>query len=338
MEKSSKIVYYKDLEKKFSIFRWLLIIVISPISFGLSEYNINNIYLVYIILFGCIYNTLVTIAAYSKENKFSSVLESTMYLDVLLISLILAARGGMRSDVFLLYFLIISYNGTKFGYKGTVLNIIQTVIYFSLIAFIFTSKDTFLLGRYIIRIIYIVITSYVIYEINKIVNESLKREKYAKGLAMKDFLTNLPNRMSLSEYCKGNESFEIFGDSFSIGMFDIDNFKKVNDSKGHIYGDSVLMNLAQIISNNISENDFACRFGGEEFVIIFANSDIIKATAIANRIRMQFKQYYSLQDKITISGGIIDYNHDYSMIDNINNADKKMYLAKNEGKDKIVSK
>ena len=336
MEKAERVFRYKNLEKRFTIFRWVLLIIISPISFSISEYTENNHYLILAVLIYCIYNLFVTIAAYSKKNRFSSILETTIYADVLLISILLFIRGGMRSDVFFLYFLIISYNGAKFGYKGTISSIIQTVIYFSISAFMFTPQDVFSFNRYIIRISYIVMTSYVIYQVNKIVYESYNREKQAKCLAMKDFLTNLPNRLSLSECSAGNQKFEEFGQTFSIVMFDVDDFKQINDSNGHIYGDSVLVKLATIISNNISSNDFACRFGGEEFVIIFANSDIKKATTKANKIRVEFKKEYSLSDKITLSGGISEYNHSYSMIENINDADKKMYIAKKTGKDKIV--
>jgi diguanylate cyclase (GGDEF)-like protein len=180
-------------------------------------------------------------------------------------------------------------------------------------------------------------TSYVIYQVNKVVSESYDREKQAKGLAMKDFLTNLPNRLSLSKYCNSNAVLDEFGQTFYIGMFDVDDFKKINDSKGHIYGDSVLVNLAHIISTNISKKDFACRYGGEEFVIILANCDMKQAMSKSNKIRTEFKQLYSSNDKITISGGISSYDHSLSMFDNINLADKNMYTAKKTGKNKVVS-
>lgn len=338
MEKTEDIIRYKNLEKKFTLFRWILLLIVSPISFGISAYNKNMQYLIGIILFGCTYTLFATIAAYSKKNRFIFMLKATMYLDVFFISIILCLRGGIRSDVFFLYFLIISYNGAKFGYKGTISSIIQTVIYFSIAAFIFTPEDSYSFSRYIIRIVYLILTTYVIYQVNKIVNESYDREKQAKGLAMKDFLTDLPNRLSLSEYSnKNNLGYKQFGKSFCVGMFDIDDFKKINDTKGHIFGDNVLVCLANIIKSNISKDDFVCRFGGEEFVFIFANSDIKKATENAEKIRKEFEQYYSLHDKITISGGVIKYDDSYSMLENVNIADKYMYVAKNIGKNKIVN-
>ncbi|WP_127017550.1 hypothetical protein [Anoxybacter fermentans] len=85
----------------------------------------------------CIYTTLVTIAAYNKKDRFSIVLKSTMYVDILLINLVLCARGGLRSDSYFLYFIVISYNGIKYGFRGT----IYTLIFSTITSFYFTPPE-----------------------------------------------------------------------------------------------------------------------------------------------------------------------------------------------------
>lgn len=338
MERTEDIIRYKELEKKFTIFRWIQLIVICPISFGLSEYSENNHLLFCVIIAECIYNAVVTIAAYSKRRKFSSILKTTIYIDILYVTIMLCVRGGIRSDVFIIYILLISYNGAKFGFKGTILSLIQSLIYFSIAAFIFTPENLFSFNRYIIRVIYIAMSTYVIYQVNKIINESYDREKKANNLAMKDVLTQIPNRLLLADnFDNMKKNYNNNGQPFCIIMFDIDDFKKVNDKMGHVFGDSVLICLAKIIKKNTCENDFVCRFGGEEFVILLANSNITIANMKAEIIRKEFERNYLFDEKITISGGICAYNDNYAMIDNINFADNAMYQAKKTGKNKIVN-
>ncbi|NLV81554.1 MAG: GGDEF domain-containing protein, partial [Synergistaceae bacterium] len=122
----------------------------------------------------------------------------------------------------------------------------------------------------------------------------------------------------------------------SVAIFDIDDFKKVNDSKGHIYGDQVLIDVAANIKNSIRISDVAGRYGGEEFMVIFPNTDLETATKISERIRQAIESYSFVDGlKITISGGIKEYERE-DMTELINLADKNLYKAKKNGKNQIV--
>ncbi len=122
----------------------------------------------------------------------------------------------------------------------------------------------------------------------------------------------------------------------SIAIFDIDDFKKVNDTKGHVYGDQVLIDVASIISKNIRDKDFAGRYGGEEFMVIFSDTDIIKAKNISERIRKAVEDYSFIDGlNITISGGVKQYQGE-NFTDLIHAADKNLYEAKKRGKNRIV--
>ncbi|MFB0920078.1 MAG: sensor domain-containing diguanylate cyclase [Oscillospiraceae bacterium] len=152
-----------------------------------------------------------------------------------------------------------------------------------------------------------------------------------------DGLTKISNHRTLVErlrydIAEANRSKK----PLSLAMFDIDNFKKVNDSKGHIFGDKVLVDIASIIQENTRETDLAGRYGGEEFMVILSDADIIVASKIAERIR-QSVAGFSFKDElsVTISGGIKQYSgEDANSL--INAADVNLYEAKKQGKNRIV--
>jgi diguanylate cyclase (GGDEF)-like protein len=334
---NNEILFYKGLEKKFSIFRWALFILIAPVTFELSHYLERASYIVIALALGCVYALFITIAAYSKQGRFEKLLNYTIYFDMMFISFLLIIRGGLRSDLFILYFLLILYNGAKFGFRGTIISLIQSIFLFTVICFVFTPAEEFDLNRYIIRMIHLILMTIVMHEVNHQVDESRIREKVARSMAYKDPLTELPNRLALPEkYESYKQKYEKTGKGFTILLFDVDNFKQVNDSMGHTYGDKVLKTIGHILNTNVSEENFVCRFGGEEFLAFFSEADVQEACAKANKI-MEELALHKFKDKpITVSVGVNQFQSDYTMIENISFVDEAMYIAKNTGKNKIV--
>lgn len=155
--------------------------------------------------------------------------------------------------------------------------------------------------------------------------------------AFKDELTKMFNFRSIKEYLylQVNES-KYKEVPLSIIIFDIDNFKKINDTKGHIFGNKVIIRISEIIRENIRKDDIAGRFGGEEFIIILPNTDLNTATNIAERIRQEIDKNDFQGIKVTISGGVNQYN-DEDVFTLIEIADQKLYTAKRTGKNKIIS-
>jgi diguanylate cyclase len=152
-----------------------------------------------------------------------------------------------------------------------------------------------------------------------------------------DGLTKIINHRMLIE-CLKSEIREANRNNnpLTITFFDIDNFKRINDSKGHVYGDRVLFDMAAIISKNIRDTDFVGRYGGEEFLVIFPNTDLAKAVKISERIRQAVEHYIFVGGlKITISGGVKQYFGE-NLKDFIHSADINLYEAKNNGKNQIV--
>lgn len=333
----NNLVLFKKLERKFSVFRWGLIFFMYPSTVYLS-YNRNIFYFILLLLLIIMYNTFVTIAAYSKKNNFIFILRWTKYVDTALISLLLIISGGLRSDVYLLYYLIILYDGAKFGLKGTINCLVQSIIFFTIATFFFTDELYFEFNRYIIRVIYLTIYVFVINEVNHQIAESRAKEKIARELAEKDPLTQLPNRLLMSDYFeKMRNNSEVTKKFFTIALFDIDNFKPVNDCNGHAFGDKVILELANILNKNISNKDFICRFGGDEFLAFLAISEKDKAINEIKKIQQQIASHNFEGFSLTISVGIKMYSHIGTMIENIIWADVALYAAKNSGKNQVIA-
>lgn len=165
-----------------------------------------------------------------------------------------------------------------------------------------------------------------------------KQNNYLKQESITDVLTGIRNRRAIIEELESriNQTLK-FKSKLSIAMFDLDKFKIVNDTKGHVFGDKVLKDVANIISTIIRGLDSVGRYGGEEFLIIFPNTNKLNTFSVCERIREEVKNFdFGEGVKVTISGGIAEYNEE-EIKDFIDLADKKLYEAKKSGRDRIES-
>lgn len=168
--------------------------------------------------------------------------------------------------------------------------------------------------------------------------ELAEKNKILAELSSVDGLTKIANHRTLMERLKYEmENAGKTGRPLSVALFDIDNFKNINDSRGHIFGDKVLKGLAVIIKENIRETDFAGRYGGEEFFVIFPETDGAKAVNISERIRQAVESYdFTYGSPVTVSGGVRQYGGE-ELADLVHLADENMYKAKKMGKNRIIS-
>jgi len=175
-------------------------------------------------------------------------------------------------------------------------------------------------------------------------NRLLKeKEEELRHLATTDFLTQLYNR----RYCieTGEKLFQLAkrkNRPMSVILFDIDDFKDVNDTYGHKVGDAVLVSLGIKLSRNSRISDIVCRFGGEEFLILLPDTSTKEALLIAEKLRtlitdIKIKTSSDAYVNVTVSMGIasIDFMKDWSIEDIIKRADNALYIAKNSGKNKV---
>ena len=152
-----------------------------------------------------------------------------------------------------------------------------------------------------------------------------------------DALTRINNRRAVMAALESliNEARHT-SQPISIAMFDIDRFKTVNDTKGHVFGDQVLQVTANIIAGNIRVQDVVGRYGGEEFLVVFPNTDQASASLVCERIRTRIEAYQFAEGlKITISGGIAEYRGE-AVTAFIDRADQKLYQAKESGRNRIA--
>ena len=155
-----------------------------------------------------------------------------------------------------------------------------------------------------------------------------------------DSLTKLYNRNYLFDYLKRTVKKSIkLGFPVSLAVIDIDFFKKVNDTYGHLTGDCVLKELARILKNSFRTSDCVARYGGEEFVVVLPFSSLKYACKKLENIRKNIEQHKFCgrkKLKLTISAGVTEYKPNESIKNFLKRADENLYKAKNSGRNKIV--
>ncbi|NOX33118.1 MAG: GGDEF domain-containing protein [Deltaproteobacteria bacterium] len=183
----------------------------------------------------------------------------------------------------------------------------------------------------------------------KISSEDLKQlqkelEK-SQQEAQTDSLTSLINRRGLEKKLELERIRAKQNDSpFSIIMVDIDHFKRVNDTFGHLVGDSLLRSIAQMLKDHLRRNDIAARYGGEEFLILLPETGIEGAKAVGQKIKnalstkeWKLKETGETMGKVTVSMGIALYKLNEPEQSLIKRSDDALYMAKNNGRNLIIT-
>ncbi len=126
----------------------------------------------------------------------------------------------------------------------------------------------------------------------------------------------------------------------AVAIFDLDRFKSVNDTFGHAAGDRVLRRFGEIVRREIRSTDVACRYGGEEFAVLFAESTSASASAVAERIRRALKresfEWEGKEFRATVSAGIAGSGETEERAQLLFHADKALYAAKEKGRNRVV--
>jgi len=176
--------------------------------------------------------------------------------------------------------------------------------------------------------------------VRKHMEERLREDKEVfEHEASVDALTGIYNRRRFECFFDSYaEKYHHMDTKFSLILFDVDNFKNINDTYGHLVGDSVLVELARLVSGNIRSSDVFARWGGEEFVVLAVHTDAEKAVALADNIRQKIEQYeFSYVKNITASFGVAGFTDADSTHSLMAKVDEALYRAKNSGKNRVVS-
>jgi len=156
-----------------------------------------------------------------------------------------------------------------------------------------------------------------------------------------DPLTQIPNRLAYERRSKEEYSrWQRYSSPLSLAVADIDLFKRINDTYGHVAGDKVLKVIAKLLSEDLREADFICRYGGEEFVILFPETESTNAVSVLEKVRHRVAScpfhFKKNPVQITVSFGVSQFIEGDTVVSVFKRADKGLYRAKELGRDQVV--
>ena len=170
-------------------------------------------------------------------------------------------------------------------------------------------------------------------ELDKILkeNEELKKENALLKEKLKSLQINLEFDSLTGVYNKKTfkDLVTNYNDLGVLVIIDIDNFKSINDTYGHLLGDEILKSLGNVLNKAVRKSDFVGRFGGDEFLIFFKGINLSKANIIMERLNKNVNKI-NIQDDyyLSISYGLTEYDNTISYNDNLKVADNYLYMSK----------
>lgn len=174
-------------------------------------------------------------------------------------------------------------------------------------------------------------------EIENTKNQLQNRIEKVYELSTTDMLTKAYNRLHFNNFIE--EEIEVakrYGNPLSLTMFDIDHFKRVNDTYGHLVGDSVLIEISKIVRYKIRGADMFFRYGGEEFVILFLNTNMEGAIKATENLRELIDEFdFANAGHVTCSFGVAEYKNSEDIKDFIRRTDEALYVAKKSGRNRV---
>jgi len=171
--------------------------------------------------------------------------------------------------------------------------------------------------------------------------QAMADKEKLERLATFDSLTGLYNRRAiLSKLYELINLANRYKEDFSLSMLDIDHFKRVNDSYGHLTGDEVLEKIATSIRRNVRDTDIVGRYGGEEFIIILPKTNLSSSWCVAERLRTiiekaEMKDSAGNLFAITVSQGLAGWERGEDATSLISRADEALYKAKEKGRNRV---
>ena len=180
-------------------------------------------------------------------------------------------------------------------------------------------------------------------QLNLKIETIMELQKQLKEQAIRDPLSNLYNRRFLLE--RIDNDFEMAkrnGQSLSIIMMDIDHFKRINDTYGHLAGDAVITALAELLAERLRSTDLICRFGGDEFWVVLFDCDSAQAVSVIENIRKIFCSnlisYENIRINTSFSAGISTFPDDGDIFEDVSaKADRALYFSKYKGRNRVTA-
>ncbi|MBR2158959.1 MAG: GGDEF domain-containing protein [Campylobacter sp.] len=344
-------VIAKELRSYPKIYHKLLLLYIIILAVYGSMFAYSGLFFLFINFAICFF---VSMALYIdfNEPKFEKIINLWIQLSAtyIMVSSILVLGWGYGFELFLLELIAINYASPL---KNLVLKITLPLLQltlFIILYFTFSGLDVNYGSETIRHISFIfcfcmIAVKFFVLQDNASTISTLdiiatqKQNISYKNIAEIDYLTGLYNRAPMNEII--SKHFKMLSNhqihSLAIILCDIDNFKNVNDTYGHIFGDIVLSKVAEILNIKISKFGKICRWGGEEFLAIIPAQNFKKCIQIAESARIAI--HSANPDKVPISAtfGLLYIENAIEINDAISITDNLLYRGKNQGKNQVVS-
>lgn len=327
-------------------FRWLFIAFILPAFLHVSKLSVPLFVFLETLAIVVVYNIFATSSLLRKNGDKKIAARIINFIDVIIICVFSYQLGGINSEIYIILLFVIGLCGL-YSDTSRVLGIGSFAVVAYTISTLLAARSSgeeFKTWNLSLRIFFLMLAAY---GISFIIGEAKKYNELHKRefkLARTDKLTGLANRHYLDQKLQEEVDYSDFsGEPLNILIFDLDNFKKFNDSYGHIWGDKLLTLFSDIIKQNVRKSDIPVRYGGEEFLILIRGLSIDMAKSVGDRIRRQLEKqriYVGSEDnrkRVTVSCGVAQYpKHSKNVKEVIDLADKALYHAKEIGKNVVV--
>lgn len=323
-------------------YRWVIFLFSAVLSLTGASYADHGYAIIETLAVAAIYNGAVTAYILTSGKKPNSI----QYADIVAILLLILFSGGIGSEIYVFLFFIIGLCGISNDVVSTMKTGIACSLLYT-VACIF-SERLYPAGIHypslVIRDFLFLMASFSISRVSYEVKRYDEMRKKEFRLARTDKLTGLANRHYFDQKLKEEVDYAVSHRSvLNILLFDLDNFKGFNDTFGHVSGDKLLVLFSDIIRQCVRKSDIPVRYGGEEFMIIIRDLDIIIAKSVGDRIRRQLEKqriYLGQQEekrKVTVSCGVAQFpTHSNNIKEVIERADQALYHAKEIGKNIVV--
>ncbi len=205
------------------------------------------------------------------------------------------------------------------------------------------SQNIAFLGVFVVALLFAYILWHQVKSVEEAQKDLMETQEKLHRLASRDPLTNCFNRRAFLQKAEVEKArIERHGGAFSCIMIDLDNFKRINDTRGHQVGDTVLSEFVTLCNRNLRTLDFIGRFGGEEFVILLPETPIEPTLEVAERIRQELNlnglECPEGNIPLTFSAGIASLKQANETVEELlKRADDALYKAKHEGRNRILA-
>jgi diguanylate cyclase (GGDEF)-like protein len=270
-----------------------------------------------------------------------------LFIFLLMISPVVATIGNLlitskledpalyMTELYLIIFWIFTVSGLRL-WQATISASTTVIVIFSVTYFFFSlSLESFVMHCFwmLASFSFGFLAAYLLERSYK---EVFSTHEQLTQLAMTDTLTGLFNRAKLDELLQDelNRS-KHFHHTFGLAIMDIDHFKKINDTYGHQVGDAILKEIGKLITEELRSTDKVIRWGGEEFLLIYVETDQKEVFKRIEELRLQIEEHlFSISSIITASFGLTLYTKDDTIDSIIQRADNALYIAKNNGRNR----